>query len=83
MRLRFDAFAGRLIEERTWHASQGIEGRPDGGLDLTMHVGVSPEVERWILGWGEHVEVLEPSSLRESIARTTARVCATYARAAG
>ncbi len=72
-----------MIEERTWHASQAIEGRPDGGLDLTMHVGVSPEVERWILGWGDHVEVLEPPSLRENIARTAARVSETYGRAVG
>ncbi len=78
VRLRFDAFAGRLIRERTWHASQTIEAQPDGGLDLTMHVGVSPEVERWILGWGDHVEVREPVLLRETIARTAARVCDLY-----
>ncbi len=78
VRLRFDAFAGRLINERTWHASQTIETRPDGGLDLTMYVGISPEVERWILGWGDHVEVMEPPLLRASIARTAARVCESY-----
>ena len=82
VRLRFDAFAGRLISERTWHASQNIVAQPDGGLDLTMLVGVSPEVERWILGWGDHVEVMEPASLRETILRTAARVCDSYAPAA-
>ena len=80
VRLRFDAFAGRLIQERTWHASQNIEGRPDGGLELTMHVGISPEVERWILGWGDHVEVIEPAALRQNIIQTATRVCQTYAR---
>ena len=44
--------------------------------ELTMEVGVSPEVERWILGWGEHVEVLAPASLRAAIAEKTARVAA-------
>ena len=82
VRLRFDEFAGRLIRERTWHASQRIEARPDGRLDLTMHVGVSPEVERWILGWGDHVEVLEPVSLGQNIAQIAARVCETYRRGA-
>jgi predicted DNA-binding transcriptional regulator YafY len=67
VRLRFDAFAGRLIRERTWHASQCIEALAAGGVQLSMQVGVSPEVERWILGWGEHIEVLEPESLRERI----------------
>ena len=78
VRLRFDAFAGRLINERTWHASQTIEMLTDGRLELTMHVGLSPEVERWILGWGHHVEVLEPPHLRESISRTAAGVCELY-----
>ena len=78
VRLRFDAFAGRLIRERTWHASQRIDLLEDGGLDLSMHVGVSPEVERWILGWGEHVEVLSPLSLRENIAGTARRMARTH-----
>ena len=81
--LRFDAFAGRLIRERTWHASQEIVTQPDGGLELTMHVGVSPEVERWILGWGDHVEVAAPADLRTTIARTARRVCGQYASEAG
>ena len=79
MRLRFDAFAARLIRERTWHASQTMEPLPDGGLDLSMHVGLSPEVERWILGWGEHVEALAPPELRQSIARTAEQVAAAHA----
>ncbi len=78
VRLRFDAFAGRLILERTWHASQTINLLNDGGLELSMHVGVSPEVERWILGWGENVEVLAPPSLRERIANTARKMARTH-----
>ncbi len=76
VRLRFDVFSARLIQERAWHASQHIETAPDGSLELSMQIGVSPEVERWVLGWGAHVEVLEPASLRASIARTAAQVAA-------
>ena len=78
VRLRFDAFAGRLISERTWHASQHLETGADGCVELTMHVGISPEVERWVLGWGEHVEAIEPPALRATIAETAVRVCAQY-----
>lgn len=78
VRLRFDAFSARLIRERTWHASQVIEPLPGGGLELVMHLGLSPEVERWILGWGEHVEALAPAALRESIARTARQVAAAH-----
>ncbi len=62
VRLRFDAFSARLICERQWHASQHVEPLSDGGLELSMHVGISPEIDRWILGWGEHVEVIEPTT---------------------
>ena len=83
VRLRFDPFSARLIRERDWHASQQIEARPDGGLELSLHVGISPEIDRWILGWGEHVEVLEPASLRESIARTANQVASQYLHTTG
>ncbi len=76
--LRFDDFGGRLVRERIWHASQHLKALPDGGLELALEVGVSPEVERWILGWGEHVEVLAPATLREIIARKAKRVAALY-----
>ena len=76
--VRFDEFGARLVQERMWHISQQIENCPDGSLRLALHVGVSPEVERWILGWGEHVEVLSPQTLRESIAAKSARVAALY-----
>ncbi len=74
VRLRFDAFSARLIRERDWHASQHLTAAPDGSMELSMQIGVSPEVERWVLGWGAHVEVLEPLSLRAAIARTAAQV---------
>jgi proteasome accessory factor B len=70
VRLRFDAFGGQLIRERNWHASQEIQPIAGGGLELSMRIGLSPEVERWILGWGEHVEVIAPAALRAAIART-------------
>ena len=83
VRLRFDAFVGRLISERTWHTSQIVAPQPDGGLELSMHIGASPEVERWILGWGDHVEVLEPAHLRSAIASVARRVNALYLRQTG
>ena len=76
--LRFDELGGQLVRERTWHATQRIEPSAGGGLRLSLEVGLSPEIERWILGWGEHVEVLAPVSLRAAIAEKAARVAALY-----
>jgi len=62
--LRFDAFAARLVTERQWHPSQKIKHLVDGEIELTMTLGSLEEIERWVLSWGEHVQVLEPAALK-------------------
>jgi proteasome accessory factor B len=66
--VRFDAFASQLVRERFWHSSQTMAERRDGTVELTLRLGSLEEVERWILGWGEHAEVLSPAALRRRIA---------------
>ena len=67
--LRFSKGVARYVAERQWHPTQ--EGAPHltGELDLTLHVPISPELTRWILGYGKDVEVLAPKSLRAAIRR--------------
>jgi len=36
------------------------------------------EVERWVLGWGEHVEVIAPLELVDRVRRTAERVRRLY-----
>ena len=74
LRLRFAPEVATLARERRWHPSQQLQELPNGGLEMTLEVGVSPEIERWLLGWGEHVEVCAPASLRQALARTAARM---------
>ncbi|HEY1387521.1 MAG TPA: WYL domain-containing protein, partial [Ktedonobacterales bacterium] len=38
------------------------------GLLVTLHVRDEQEVVQWLLGWGRHLRVLEPESLRQRIA---------------
>jgi predicted DNA-binding transcriptional regulator YafY len=66
--LRFDSYQARWIRERTWHRSQQIEEQGDGGLILRLTVAGEGDLLRWILGYGSHVEVLEPQRLRERVA---------------
>jgi predicted DNA-binding transcriptional regulator YafY len=76
VRLRFDAFAAQLVREREWHASQETRDLKDGGLELSMELSSLPEVERWILSWGGHVEVKAPKALKEAVARTVREMAA-------
>jgi hypothetical protein len=43
-----------------------------------MTVGLSPELRAWVLRWGAHVEVLEPSAFREEIRLQLALAAARY-----
>lgn len=78
VRLRFRGTAARLVGERNWHDSQKV--RPDAaGLELTMKVGLSPDLVAWILSWGPEVSVVGPPELRDSVARAVRATAKLYA----
>lgn len=65
--LRVRADQAPYVGERQWHPTQGIRHLPDGSIELTFCAGGMFEIERWILGWGDAMEVLAPGSLRERV----------------
>jgi proteasome accessory factor B len=80
--LRFDASVARRVREAVWHRSQRLLELPDGGVEVTFTVAGIVEIRPWILSWGDGVEVLAPTSLRESVAASVARAAERYASAA-
>jgi predicted DNA-binding transcriptional regulator YafY len=74
VKIRFSREQAPYIQERTWHASQRIEKRPDGSIDLTLCVGNLWEIKRWLIGWGADARVLEPENLRKEIREECARL---------
>jgi predicted DNA-binding transcriptional regulator YafY len=82
VRIQFDAFAAPRIEERQWHPSQKIKQLSrDRGIELSLTLGNLEEVERWILSWGTHAQVLEPRELKERVANAASTVAAIYRKA--
>jgi len=67
IRLQFDAFAARLVSERTWHESQRFREAKDGSATLELELGGLEEIQRWILSWGSHVRVLAPEKLIDAV----------------
>jgi predicted DNA-binding transcriptional regulator YafY len=78
VRVQFDSFAAARIEERQWHPSQKARHVRDGSIELSLTLGNLEEVERWILSWGTHAQVLGPAELRDRIAKTASALNATY-----
>ncbi len=50
-----------------WHQSQKTRPLDDGSVELELRVRPCPELEQWVLRFGEDAEVLEPPELREKI----------------
>ena len=78
IRLEFDAFAGRLVSERSWHESQRITAKRDGSITLALELGGLEEIQRWILSWGSHVRVLEPVELATRVQDEAKAILAKY-----
>jgi proteasome accessory factor B len=77
--LSFRADQAPYVAERQWHPSQKLKWLADGQLELTLRAGGLFEIRRWILGWGDAVEVIEPEALRWDIMSVLARVTVLYA----
>ncbi len=75
----FAAEMAGYIRERVWHESQTIEDGPNGSVVLKMNVAPGFELRAWIKGFLPHVEVVQPVSLREAIARDLEAARPSYA----
>ena len=75
-----NAFWAFYAQHHRWHDSQRISKNTDGSFDLTLHVRPCPELEQWVLRFGENVEVLEPVHLREKIAKRLLEAGKRYSR---
>jgi len=68
VKLRVDADQAPYVITKPFHSSQQVIARnPDGSIVVTINVVHNQELERVILGFGQHIEVLEPRILRHRI----------------
>jgi predicted DNA-binding transcriptional regulator YafY len=63
--LEFEPESGRWIRDQQLHESQRAESLPDGRVRLSFYVGITPELRRWVLGFGRQVRVVTPAHLAE------------------
>lgn len=78
--LRFRADQAPYVRERMWHPSQQLVDLADGGVQLAFRAGGPFELRRWILGWGDAVEVISPGTLRRDIQHVLNSAALAYRR---
>jgi proteasome accessory factor B len=78
VRLRFDAYASAMVREKRWHISQEITSFPDGGSEVSFEIASLTEMERWVMSWCNHCEVLEPPELVERVRQSAIAILAKY-----
>ena len=76
VKLKASPEAAHLLRAETYHSSQQLEDLPDGSLLFSVTVQGTREISRFILGFGEGIEVLAPLSLRKHIREQARKILA-------
>jgi proteasome accessory factor B len=76
--LRFRADQAPYVREREWHPSQQFRLLRNGRLEMRFRTGGTLEIVRWILGWGDAVEVVQPPRLRALVTAAHRSALAAY-----
>lgn len=66
VRVLFDAAVERWVREAPSFFTVDQE-EMDDGLLVTLRIRREEEIIQWLLGWGSHIKVLEPPSLRQRL----------------
>lgn len=69
VKLRFTAEAAYDVASVRWHDTQTVTQNDDGSATVEFRVDGLNEITSWILGYGDRVEVIAPSSIRKRIAQ--------------
>jgi predicted DNA-binding transcriptional regulator YafY len=76
--LRFCADQAPYVKEREWHPTQRLKDLRDGRVELAFTAGGEFEIIRWILGWGDSVEVIRPERVRTAVRQILSHAARAY-----
>jgi len=77
-RIRFAEEQAPYIRERMWPEGTLIEEREDGNIILNVTTAGAYELKKWILGFGNAAEILEPEWLRKEFVAELAGIVKVY-----
>ena len=76
--VRFSPEIAHAVQDRVWHPTQQIRHEPDGSAVISFSAGGKMEIISWILSYGRHAEVLEPTELRDEVKGIVAEMAGMY-----
>lgn len=77
--IKIDRQQAPYVESKPFHKSQKTELRfKDGSIQISLKIVINNELERLILGYGGHAEVIAPPGFREKIALSVSRAAEHY-----
>ena len=76
--VRFTGRSAKVIITGEHHPNEQVEPLDDGSVRYEVTVKGSEEIKRWLLGFGDEAEVLEPQSLRDSMLKTVESLMLRY-----
>lgn len=69
--IKIDRQQAPYVESKPFHKSQKVEQRfRDGSIQISLKVVINNELERLILGYGGHAEVIAPPEFRNRVAES-------------
>ena len=78
VRIRTAGWMADILTEHLEDGSFQREGVEDETVEISWRTNQHEELKHWVLQWGEHVEVVEPESLREELRRIGERFIDIY-----
>lgn len=76
--IKIDRQQAPYVESKPFHRSQKVEQRfHDGSIQISLKVVINNELERLILGYGGHAEVIAPPEFRARVAESI-RIAASH-----
>ena len=77
--IHVDSSQAPYVESKPFHKSQKVEHRyGNGSIQLSLKVVLNNELERLLLGYGGHIEVIAPPEFRARIAESVRRAAGRY-----
>jgi predicted DNA-binding transcriptional regulator YafY len=65
--IRFDKEVGRNVSDTLWHTTQTVATSRNGSCRFECEVDGLDEIAWWVLGYGPHAMVVQPTELREQV----------------